>query len=97
MSHTSHNLERCRDLATQLNDYLDGELPADLCSELEGHFSDCPDCRVVLDTLGRTVQILRDLDVAPPPLPADLEARLLERLIPPAPTSTTAVTLPDAP
>jgi anti-sigma factor (TIGR02949 family) len=79
MSH-SHNLERCRELAAQLNELLDGELPGDICAELEGHLADCPDCKVVLDTLGQTVQILHHLDEAPPPLPADLEARLLARV-----------------
>lgn len=83
MKHEHNNFERCRELAEQLNDYLDGELPEDLCAELDVHLADCPDCSVVLDTLGRTVQILRKLDIAPPPLPADLEARLLERLISP--------------
>lgn len=83
MSHSghSHDLERCRELVAQLNDYLDGELPADLCAELERHLADCPDCRVVLDTLGQTVRILHHLDEAPPPaLPAELESRLLARL-----------------
>lgn len=70
----------CHDLARQLSAYLDGELPADLCRDLEQHLGDCPDCRVVLDTLGRTVQIVRSLDSAPEPLPADVEARLLARL-----------------
>lgn len=83
MSHSvhSHDLERCRELVAQLNDYLDGELPADLCAELELHLADCPDCQVVLDTLGQTVHILNHLDEAPPlALSADLEAHLLARL-----------------
>ncbi len=80
MSKYSHSLERCRALVAQLNDYLDGELPAELCAELDAHLADCPDCRVVLDTLGKTVQIVRTLDLAPPELPADVEQRLLVRL-----------------
>jgi anti-sigma factor RsiW len=76
----SHSLERCRALVAQLNDYLDGELPPDLCAELDAHLAGCPDCRVVLDTLGKTVQIVRTLDLTPPELPADVEARLLARL-----------------
>lgn len=76
----SHSLERCRALVAQLNDYLDGELPADLCAELDTHLADCPDCQVVLDTLGKTVQIVRTIDLTPPALPADVEERLLTRL-----------------
>ncbi|NTU79483.1 MAG: hypothetical protein HGA45_08785 [Chloroflexales bacterium] len=78
--HHSHSLERCCALMAQLNDYLDGELPPDLCAELDAHLADCPDCQVVLDTLGKTVQIVRTLDLTPPELPADVEARLLARL-----------------
>lgn len=76
----SHSLERCRALVAQLNDYLDGELPDDLCVELNAHLEGCPDCQVVLDTLGKTVQIVRTLDLAPPELPAAVEERLLARL-----------------
>ncbi|NNJ12943.1 hypothetical protein EKD04_021700 [Chloroflexales bacterium ZM16-3] len=73
-------LPPCHDLALQLSAYLDGDLPADLCRDLEVHMGDCPDCRVVLDTLGRTVQIVRSLSDTPIFLPADVEARLLARL-----------------
>lgn len=76
----SHSLERCRALVAQLNDYLDGELPPDLCAELDVHLAGCPDCQVVLDTLGKTVQIVRTLELTPPELPPDVEARLLARL-----------------
>lgn len=76
----SHSLERCRELVAQLNDYLDGELPPELCAELDAHLAGCPDCQVVLDTLGKTVQIVRTLELAPPELPPDVEARLLARL-----------------
>ncbi|NTU81651.1 MAG: hypothetical protein HGA45_20105 [Chloroflexales bacterium] len=75
-----HDLARCQALVAQLNDYLDGELPAGLCAELETHLGDCPDCRVVLDTIGKTVQIVRTLDLAPPALPPEVEARLLAHL-----------------
>ncbi|MBX0330715.1 zf-HC2 domain-containing protein [Oscillochloris sp. ZM17-4] len=74
------NLPPCYDLARQLSAYLDGELPADLCHDLEAHLGGCPDCRVVLDTLGRTVQIVHALSDTPVSLPADVEARLLSRL-----------------
>jgi anti-sigma factor RsiW len=76
----SHSPERCRALLAQLNDYIDGELHPDLCAELNTHLADCPDCTVVLDTLGKTIQIVRTLDLMPPELPPDVEARLLARL-----------------
>lgn len=79
MSH-EHSLDHCCALVTQLNEFIDGELPDELCRELKGHLADCPDCKVVLDTLSQTVRILHQLDDAPQPLPAELEARLLARL-----------------
>lgn len=79
-----HDPARCHALIAQLNDYLDGALPPDLCAELDRHTADCPDCQVVLDTLGKTIQLVRTLDLAPPDLPAEVEARLLARLSLPA-------------
>jgi anti-sigma factor RsiW len=76
----SHTHGNCHELLTQLNDYLDGDLPAGLCADLEAHLAGCTDCRVVLDTLDRTVHILRNLDSTPPPLLPALEARLLEHI-----------------
>lgn len=78
--HADHPPCRCGSLSVQLSAYLDGDLPPDLCRELEAHMGDCPDCRVVLDTLSRTIQIIRTLGTDPEPLPADVEARLLARL-----------------
>ncbi|MFV9503500.1 MAG: anti-sigma factor family protein [Oscillochloridaceae bacterium umkhey_bin13] len=75
-----HSLAQCRELVAQLNALIDGELADDLCAELREHLADCPECRVVFDTIGQTVQILHHLDDAPPPLPAELETRLLVRL-----------------
>lgn len=76
----NHGHEHCGELIAQLNDYLDGELPADLCAELEAHLAGCADCRVVLDTLGQTVRILRGLDEMHAAIPPEVEARLLERI-----------------
>ncbi len=76
----TYSLERCRSLLGQLNAYLDGELPADLCTALETHLAACPDCRVVVDTLSQTIHILQQMDSLAPALPAQIEARLLERL-----------------
>jgi anti-sigma factor RsiW len=75
-----HDEERCRELLGQLNAYVDGELAAELCHGLEQHMADCPDCRVVFDTLTQTIALYHTLDDTPAALPADVEARLLRRL-----------------
>ena len=77
MSHT-HTPEECRRMLGELNDYLDGELPDDLCAMLDQHLGGCADCRVVLDTLGHTMRLYRRLGEAPAALPSALERRLLD-------------------
>ncbi len=49
----------CGDLLGELSDYLDGEASTQVCAEIERHISDCEDCRVVVDTLRKTIQLYR--------------------------------------
>jgi predicted anti-sigma-YlaC factor YlaD len=79
-SHKHDDIARCQELLGQLNAYMDGDLIAELCHDLEQHLADCPDCRVVFDTLAKTVTLYHTLDQTPVALPADVEARLLRRL-----------------
>jgi anti-sigma factor RsiW len=58
----------------QLSDYIDGELEAALCDELEAHLANCPNCRVMVDTVRKTITLYRT--PTPPELPSDVEARL---------------------
>jgi predicted anti-sigma-YlaC factor YlaD len=51
----------CRDLLDGLSDYLDGEASSELCAEISRHMATCEKCRVVVDTLGMTVKIYRQL------------------------------------
>jgi anti-sigma factor RsiW len=75
-----HDEARCRELLGQLNDYVDGELAAELCRDLEQHMADCPDCQIVFDTLTKTIALYHTLDDTTAELPPDVEARLLRRL-----------------
>ena len=52
----SHN---CKNLLGNLSDYIDGDLQAELCSELEEHLAGCEDCRIVINTLKKTVELYR--------------------------------------
>ncbi len=71
-----HTAGDCQQMLTQLNDYVDGELAPGLCIELETHMADCENCRVVLDTLGKTIYLVKQLDEEPDELPEDVEQRL---------------------
>jgi len=52
-----HEHKECRKLLGSISEYVDGELSEELCSLLEQHLSDCEDCRVVVDTLKKTVYL----------------------------------------
>ena len=64
----------CRALLSALSDYVDGSAPESICRQIERHLDDCPNCRVVVDTLGQTVKLYHELPQ--PDLPATLRERL---------------------
>jgi anti-sigma factor RsiW len=69
-----------------LSDYIDGELEAELCAEIEQHVATCVNCSIVVDTLKRTVTLYHDHGHEP--LPEDVRQRLLAALdISPEPTA----------
>ncbi len=47
----------CQDLLESLSEYLDGMLGTELCLEIERHMSGCEDCRIVVDTLRKTLYL----------------------------------------
>lgn len=74
----AHEHGLCHDLLGQLSDYVDGELEASLCAELEAHLAECPNCRVMVDTVRKTIILYRTQ--AAVELPSDIEARLYKVL-----------------
>jgi anti-sigma factor RsiW len=68
----------CREFFNQLFDYIDGELAASLCAELEQHLADCPNCRIVVDTTRKTVSLYRRFGSAE--LPLGLSQRLQQAI-----------------
>jgi anti-sigma factor RsiW len=77
---TDHNHEHgeCRELLKDLSSYVDGDLDETLCLVIEHHMAECDNCRVVVDTLRKTVLLYRELP--PEPMPEDAEIRLFRRL-----------------
>jgi anti-sigma factor RsiW len=51
---------RCMDRLGSLSDYLDGELDEELCAEIERHMAECGNCRLVVDSLRKTIALYRD-------------------------------------
>ncbi len=75
----SHNHLACKDLLGNLSNYIDGDLNDDLCQDLQRHIAGCENCRVVFDTLTKTVYLYhasaQDVEV-----PAEVRGRLFETL-----------------
>ena len=49
--------KNCKSLLGSLSDYVDGTAQEKICREIERHLSECEDCRVVVDTLKKTVYL----------------------------------------
>ena len=68
----------CNKIIQEISNYLDNELDAALREELEAHMGCCPDCRVIIDTTRRTIQVFRGCE--PYPLPQSLHDRLQQAI-----------------
>lgn len=68
----------CHDLLGSLSDYLDGEARQELCRAIEAHMAECPNCRIVVDTLKKTIYLVHAS--AAPELPNDVRKRLYQTL-----------------
>lgn len=69
----------CDSIRTDLNAYLDGELPKNLRESVAAHLESCEHCRKELEQLKRTVALVKSL--APLPTMPGLETRIMQRWI----------------
>ncbi len=69
----------CRHFLESLSEYVDGTLNQELCDEIERHLAGCEDCRVVIDTLKKTIYLYHET-AASPSIPSNVRARLFKRL-----------------
>ena len=76
----AHSHTECRSLLGSLSEYVDGELGADLCIQIEQHMQDCENCRVVVDTLRKTVSLYHQTAAGEADVPADVKERLFKVL-----------------
>jgi len=74
--HGGKGHENCRHLLDSLSPYVDGDLSAELCTELERHLSDCENCQIVVDSLRKTVYLYRVASDELPCVPEDVRQRL---------------------
>jgi anti-sigma factor RsiW len=69
----------CKQVVLELTTYLDGSLDASVRIDLEQHLARCTDCRLVVDTTRKTIQIFCNSE--PVPLPEDVRERLHSALL----------------
>jgi anti-sigma factor RsiW len=65
---------KCDDLLALLNDYVDGDVAAGLCADLERHLAGCNPCQVVVDNIRQTITLYKAGQ--PFELPVGLHERL---------------------
>lgn len=70
--------KRCESLLSSLSDYVDGTAQEEICRELEHHLAECEDCRIVVDTLKKTVYLYHSNTETE--LPVAVRDRLFKRL-----------------
>jgi anti-sigma factor (TIGR02949 family) len=76
---SGHEHKNCKKLLGSLSEYVDGELDEALCSVLEEHLEDCEDCRIVVDTLRKTVYLYH-AKAETEHIPSDIRQRLYKSL-----------------
>jgi predicted anti-sigma-YlaC factor YlaD len=73
------NHEECHHLLGSLSEYIDGTLEESLCTEIRKHVVECERCRIVIDTLNKTVTLYRVID-SQVTVPDNVHERLFKRL-----------------
>lgn len=75
----THQHASCRELLGSLSDFIDGVLEAELCAKIESHLAECNNCRIVVDSLRKTITLYQNVSQEPD-LPAEVRLRLFKRL-----------------
>jgi len=70
----------CRSLLGLLSDYVDGELSEELCQEIESHTTECQNCRVVVDTLRKTISLYHETAAESAEIPVEIRTKLYKTL-----------------
>jgi len=68
----------CQSMLASLSDFIDGALKDGVCREIERHLAECPDCRVVIDTLKKTIYLYHSSSQID--IPPGIRERLFRRL-----------------
>ena len=71
--------QNCRHLLGSLSEFVDGTLEDELCAEIQRHMKGCENCRIVVDSLQKTIYLYQ-VSKEPAVVPEDVRQRLYRRL-----------------
>ncbi len=72
----------CQEVFARLSEYIDGELPEDLCTELSKHIDGCAPCVEFVESLRKAKALCREFPPGqkPGPLNSALRAQMRQAL-----------------
>jgi len=70
---------QCHELLGSLSEFIDGTLEQELCAEIQRHLEGCQNCRIVVDSLRKTVYLYQ-ATAQPPLVPEEVRERLYHYL-----------------
>ncbi|MBA3074325.1 MAG: zf-HC2 domain-containing protein [Anaerolineae bacterium] len=70
---------KCSAMLGDLSEYIDGSLQAEICAQIEEHMKTCDNCRVVVNTLRKTVELYEHCSDNVE-LPGEVKERLFAKL-----------------
>lgn len=77
---TDHDHSKCKALLGSLSEFVDGTLGEELCEEISRHVSECQNCRIVVDTLQKTVSLYHETSADEAVCPGPVRERLFRTL-----------------
>ncbi len=77
---SENDLSTCKSLLGFLSDYVDGELSDELCQEIQSHTAECQNCRIVVDTLRKTILLYHQSADEPIEISESIRQKLFKTL-----------------
>lgn len=67
MSDNNHPHHECIALFEKLSEYIDNDLDAVTCKDIEQHAKNCVACQACIATLKQTIALCKEMEEPPPP------------------------------
>ena len=77
---STNEQSQCRSLLVFLSDFVDGTLSEELCREIQSHTAECEHCRIVVDTLRKTISLYHECADEPVEISGELRDHIFKTL-----------------